>query len=235
MAGPYYIQKYEEIIMSTDLTLLQGNCLKIMKEYKPHQFDAIVTDLPYGNNTYYGDTYVDNQENLAKLVKEFMPLALRVATRVIITCGTKNIYVYPKPTWVLSWATPAGTGRGPWGFCCWQPILAYGKDPYLSIGKGSRPDTIVFTGAAKKLGHPCPKPLDIMKWIVERTTLLGESILDPFMGAGTTLEAAYILNRHATGIELNESFFLEAQQQIKLAKDKPTMEQYLQYKEQSLL
>ena len=70
------------------------------------------------------------------------------------TPGNLNHRLYPAPTWTMAWFVPAGTGCGPWGFCCWQPILCYGKDPKLAKGKGSHPDAIVHTEAAEKLGHP---------------------------------------------------------------------------------
>lgn len=52
--------------------------------------------------------------------------------------------------------------------------------------------------------HPCPKPLSLMKELVSLFTDPGETILDPFMGSGTTLRAAKDLWRKAIGIEINE-------------------------------
>lgn len=62
------------------------------------------------------------------------------------------------------------------------------------IAKTGRPD------------HPCPKPLPLMRDLVGLFTDLHESILDPFMGSGTTLVAAKALNRQAVGIEINEKY-----------------------------
>jgi site-specific DNA-methyltransferase (adenine-specific) len=55
-------------------------------------------------------------------------------------------------------------------------------------------------------GHPCPKPLRVMSWIVERTTRPSDVILDPFMGSGTTLRAAKDSGRSAIGIEIEERY-----------------------------
>jgi DNA modification methylase len=54
--------------------------------------------------------------------------------------------------------------------------------------------------------HPCPKPEPLMLELVSAFTDVGELILDPFMGSGTTLIAAKRLGRRAIGIELNERY-----------------------------
>ena len=73
-------------------------------------------------------------------------------------------------------------------------------------------------GTAKKNrpNHPCPKPLSLMLELVGDFTDEGETILDPFMGSGTTLAAAKRLNRHAIGIEISEEFCEVAANRIRL-------------------
>ena len=52
--------------------------------------------------------------------------------------------------------------------------------------------------------HPTQKPLALMKWCIDLSG--GDTILDPFMGSGTTLRAAKDLGRKAIGIELEERY-----------------------------
>ncbi len=115
---------------------------------------------------------------------------------------------YPKPKWVLAWVHPAGNGRCPWGFSCFNPILAYGKDPYLAKGKGSRPDTIVSATDRKDVeGHPVVKPMEVWEWLLDRVTPERESlVLDPLAGSGTTIIAAERLGRRCIAMEINPGY-----------------------------
>jgi len=196
------------------MQIINADCREILPTLPSKSFDLVLTDFPYGVMLEY-DTYEDTRENLKILIKETMPDILRISKRALITCGTRNIQLFPQADWILAWVIPAGAGRTSWGFSCWQPILAYGKDPYLQAGKGSRPDYYIKTETADKtLGkkeqgvvHPCPKPLDFWTWLLLRGSISEDDlILDPFMGAGTTLIASRNTGRKATGIEISKKY-----------------------------
>lgn len=55
--------------------------------------------------------------------------------------------------------------------------------------------------------HPTQKPISLMKYLIEMTTIEGQIILDPFCGCGSTLQAAKELNRDYIGIEINPEYF----------------------------
>jgi site-specific DNA-methyltransferase (adenine-specific) len=63
-----------------------------------------------------------------------------------------------------------------------------------------------MTESAQANGHPCPKPIGVWKWVLDRISRQGESIVDPFMGSGTTLRAAKDLGRKAIGIEIEAEY-----------------------------
>jgi site-specific DNA-methyltransferase (adenine-specific) len=184
-----------------------GDCLECMKLIPDKSIDLVLTDFPYGVGFEY-DNFNDTQENLKELIAKAMPEILRIGKRVAITCGTKNIYLYPKPDWVLCWHCASGTGMSNWGFCTWQPILVYGKDPYLENRKGSMPDSFSHIETRNKIekdNHPCAKPIDIWRKILIRCSLEG-LICDPFMGSWTTARACKDLGRDFIGFEISEDY-----------------------------
>ena len=54
--------------------------------------------------------------------------------------------------------------------------------------------------------HPTPKPVELTEWFIRLHTQIGETIVDPFCGYGTTLRAAKDLGRKAIGIEIEEKY-----------------------------
>ncbi len=55
--------------------------------------------------------------------------------------------------------------------------------------------------------HPAQKPIALMKYLIELTTVQGQTVLDPFCGCGSTLQAAKELGRDYVGIEINSEYF----------------------------
>ena len=209
-----------EIIIG-DATLYLGDCLEILPTLG--KVDAVVMDPPYGNGTEYGESYKDTEDEVVKVISQVIPWAQENALRCLVTSGNQCQHLYPRPRWTLAWVTPAGAGSGPWGFSCWQPILAYGSCPYLASGKGRRRDIIMHTESSEKNGHPCPKPIKFMKKLIERASLAGDLILDPFMGSGTTGVACAKLGRRFIGIEIEEKYFDIACKRIEAAYAQPDM------------
>ena len=207
-----------------DCTLYQGDCLEIMPTLG--KVDAVVTDPPYGlgnsatdKNDYlsFGDDEFET-EQLVKKVLEAVP-----SDRVIMTPGQKLMFRYPEPSAIGAFYYPAGTGSCSWGFVGWQPIFYYGKDPILADGKGRAMNSFSSTEQAEKNGHPCPKPIRSWQKLVKRVTRNADTVLDPFMGSGTTGVACAKLGRKFIGIELEPKYFDIACERIQKAYDQPDM------------
>jgi len=103
-----------------------------------------------------------------------------------------------------------------WGFTCWQPILAYGKNPYLANRLGSRPDIIISNERSEKNIHSCPKPLNVWCDILKKGSINeNDIVLDPFMGSGTTAVACLKLKRNYIGFEISKEYCDLAEKRIK--------------------
>jgi DNA modification methylase len=56
-------------------------------------------------------------------------------------------------------------------------------------------------------GHPCPKPIKVWSWLVERLSVkAGDKLFEPFAGSGTTLVACENLNRKCYAIEISPDY-----------------------------
>jgi len=64
-----------------------------------------------------------------------------------------------------------------------------------------------FSGESKKrVGHPAPFPMELPKRCIKLFSFVGDIVLDPFMGSGTTLISTYQNNRKGVGIEIDKSY-----------------------------
>ncbi len=65
--------------------------------------------------------------------------------------------------------------------------------------------------------HPTVKPVELMRYLVRLVTPAGGTILDPFMGTGTTGIAAHLENRNFIGIEKKDQYFKVSERRIRSA------------------
>lgn len=77
-----------------------------------------------------------------------------------------------------------------------------------------------FSGESKKkVGHPAPFPVELPKRCIKLFSFVGDTVLDPFLGSGSTLIACALLNRKGIGVEIDENYCdLAKQRLIKEAK-----------------
>ena len=69
--------------------------------------------------------------------------------------------------------------------------------------------------SAKKIGHPAPFPTELPRRLIDLYTYLGDVVLDPFMGAGTTAYVAQTLHRTFVGYEIKSSYVDLAEQRLR--------------------
>jgi DNA modification methylase len=187
-----------------------GDCRDILPHLGP--VDLVLTDPPYNVGKDYGDAYFDSMvradyDNWITTWWELLPTHRR-----IVFPAVGNLYLWAKrePVATACWYKPGATGRAnPFQWNEWEPILVWG---------------VTFTGsdvfrspisAQRDVGdHPCPKPLQLFHALLARLRTPG-TVLDPFMGSGTTLRAAKDLGRKAIGIEIEEKYCFIAAERMR--------------------
>jgi len=198
------------------IELIQGDCLDKMKGIPDGSIDLVLTDPPYGINLEY-NSYNDSEENWFVLMNKFIPEAKRISKMAIFpSCKIKRlewIYKNHAPDWLMCWYK-GSTGHASYiGFNDWEPHLVYGRlynNQYMHDYFQTKPSEKSGT-----FGHPCPKPTDWAEWIIPRVARKEKiTIIDPFMGSGTTGVVAKKLGHNFIGIELDPKYFKIAEKRI---------------------
>jgi len=195
-------------------TLHNGDGIQFMRSLQSKSIGAIITDPPYGLD-FQGESW-------DSFIPEWIAEARRVAKIVAFTTAPTTQWDYPRPEWVNNWYRAGSTSRtSAGGFNHWSPVLVYGKVKFMV-------DTYVTAAALtgmqnKGIEHPSPKDLGLYRWLIDNTSSEGETILDPFMGSGTTGVAALQLKRVFIGCELKAEYFAIAEKRIKSAALSPAL------------
>ncbi len=80
------------------------------------------------------------------------------------------------------------------------------------------PTTVLNFNRVERPIHPTQKPVELLEWLIKTYTNEGAIVLDNCMGSGSTAIACIKTNRHFIGIELEETYFLNAEKWIKETK-----------------
>ena len=195
-------------------TLYLGDCRDILPTLG--KVDAVVTDPPYGIGTGKAPVGKDGlvwgvQEWDKATVPDIVPLLLAAGETVVIWGG--NYYPLPPTRCWLAWDK------------C-QPDAWYSTAHFelawTNLDKNARRWRMSQVAAYGKMDkeHPSQKPLELMKWCIEKTS---GTVLDPFMGTGTTGVAAVKLGRKFIGIEIEPKYFDIACRRLEQAMAQPDL------------
>jgi DNA modification methylase len=216
----------KETIGACDLYL--GDCREILPTLG--KVDAVVTDPPYGigwdrqaekdSNRKPGTAAARKGRYAATGWDDAAPAsemfeALRGMSRHQIVFGGNHFGLPPSRCWLvwdkrvngefadceLAWTNlDKPVRRIEW---LWNGMLRQGQEP--------------------RFDHPTQKPAGVMKWCIEHLPEPNQTILDPFMGSGTTGVAAVKLGRRFIGVEIDERYFDIACRRIEAATKQPDL------------
>ncbi|MDG4895577.1 DNA methyltransferase [Mesorhizobium sp. WSM4976] len=217
----------EEII--GDCRLLLENCLTIFPSLTT--FDAVVSDPPYGIGFSHGagGDGIGNGKYASKFNgvtirgddAQFDPSPWLAAARTVVLFGANHFAdrLPSSPKWLV-WDKRRGLTRNDFADCemAWTNQKGFARliNHYWN---GMMRDS--ERGVPRV--HPTQKPIAVMEWVLQETTKPGESVLDPYMGSGSTGIACLKLGRKFTGIEIDAGYFEIACDRIRKAHAPPDM------------
>jgi site-specific DNA-methyltransferase (adenine-specific)/modification methylase len=199
-------------------TLYLGDCGDILPTLAP--VDAVISDPPYGigesagkNKSRgnlavakdYGNDTWDNAPIDEKLLQQ-----VKQAGKWCVLFGG-NYYSLPPSSCWLVWDKVNGSND-----------FADCELAWTNLPKAVRRIRYMWNGMLREKGaqrgdHPTQKPLAVMQWCIDQLPTPNETILDPFMGSGTTGVAAIINGKSFIGIEREERYFEAACRRIREA------------------
>lgn len=191
------------------ITIYHGDCREIMPGLTA---DVLVTDPPYGvavkshggrfrkaleiagdADTAIGEWVVSEWRNTGK------PMCCFASPSLPWPGAWRNVLVWDKGEHV---------GIGGDRETCWKRTIELVQVTNNRPLNGTRDGACLRFNAVlpPPTGHVAEKPLRLMLYLIRKLSIQGETILDPFMGSGTTLVAAKDLGRRAIGIEIEERY-----------------------------
>jgi DNA modification methylase len=194
-------------------TIYHGDCREILPQLEP--VDLVLTDPPYGiqhvsgyaeGKTWaasWGRTAIanDHSTEARDWALQFLagtPAIVFGSWKIDKPTGVRQVLIFDKGP-----AFGMGDLSFPWKNS-FEEIYVIG-DGYV----GTRDEAVlrghlVVTWESSGRHHPNAKPVSLMAYLMSKHP--GSTILDPFMGSGTTLRAAKDLGRKAIGIEIEEKY-----------------------------
>lgn len=206
----------KEIIGNCELYL--GDCREILPTLG--RFDAVVTDPPYGIGEHGGKERLPTNRKSHRVLEDLgwdderpdraiFDLIIAAADHHIIWGANYfSDYLPPSMGW-LYWDKRMGGD------------FSDGELAYTSMWKALRS----FSHYNKMQGrqHPTEKPIELMRWCLDRLPSECSAIVDPFMGSGTTGIACVNRGKRFVGIELEPIYFDIACRRIESAMRQPDL------------
>lgn len=233
-----------EIDVSSDLVL--GAAEEKIKDLRDGSVHCLITDPPFavrevdevanGNlsSKYNQGANVGKEEEMALIYHHLLPELRRVMVdgahfymffgiewyeRLVSAFRKNGFIVHPVP---LIWAKHRTTMiPNPYHYIPSYEMILFGcKAPQKRILLKPIANCLMNfpTPAPQKRVHPLQKPIELIKFFIENSTVPGETILDTFAGSGVVLKAAEELGRRGVGFEIDETNYYAAQEFLSRSK-----------------
>ena len=204
--------------ISMNPSLINDDCMNVMKGLRDNEFDLAIVDPPYGierfkNGIGKGDRHTvkttSNEWNNAKPTPEYFGELFRVSKHQIVW-GSNNFQM-PESEYFLVWNKM-------------QTVDNFSSAEFAWVSPGLRQPALVFDYSIHQHNqttkiHPTQKPVKLYEWILLKYAQPGWKILDTHMGSGSSVIAALEMNFEITAIEIDPNYFAAASDRIRRHQD----------------
>jgi len=218
-------------VINTKQIIIHGDSIEVLPTLEKATYDLLLSDPPYGMDFKSGwnnkekianDKIEDTTILFENVLKESVPLLKDDAhfylfgninfigeIKPIIEkyLNLKNILIWDRK--VIGMGDLKSYGNS-------YDIIYFGYNKVWKDLNGTRDrDLLSYSriDPAKNI-HPTEKPLDILEYLIKKSSNESDKVLEPFAGGGSTLLACKNLNRRATGIEIEEKYYNLIKQRI---------------------
>lgn len=211
--------------------LINGNSLDFLQKIPAESIDTIITDPPYCvgiSSNGYKSTIQENcliTPFFEKLFSEFKRVVKKTAALYIHTDWRTYPFLYPEISKffrvrnVIVWDYDRMKTGNFYRFSYELIIFATTDDATRTFSRCEK-DLWHMKGDLNPFGkklHPAQKPCDLIEKMIANSSLEGDTILDTFMGSGTTGIACLNTGRNFIGIEINKNFYDIAKNRLSVA------------------
>lgn len=203
------------------ITIYHGDCREVLPELRRASIDLVITDPPFSVPVKYQDAEGVHPRSWGDLLvmEPFFVEVLRGIRRVVkdsgqtyVCCDADTYPVFYKAAFSLwpqsqmvVWYKP--TGRRGRGWMHSYELILHLRSPQTAYADGFRQDVIgIMPVRTLNRQHPAEKPQDLWTHLAEGMPCPAFSILDPFVGGGSSLRWAKDRGHRAIGIEIEERY-----------------------------
>ena len=213
------------------IDLRQGDCLELMKDIPDKSIDLIIIDPPYSTPTItgFGRKQVKNvadlsiQETYMKCLKEEFERILKDNSPIFVFCDDKYypsiyraFYNWQSVQMIVWDKGKIGMGKP---FRKRHELIVYANRETIDYNRTENithyPTVLNYKVVTEKEKvHPAQKPIKLLEDLILGFSNENDTVLDCFMGSGSTGVACVNTNRNFIGIELDEKYFNIAKERI---------------------
>jgi DNA modification methylase len=203
------------------ITITNDDCFLMLDKVKPNSVDLLLVDTPYGmsfksNHRKEKHLYIENDNNLdwlpnwllqiKKVVKEDSHCYIFCSNHFVDVFISEIKKVLPYKNMIIWEKNNTGMGDLQGDYAPKYELIIFCSNGKRKLN-GRRDSNIIKAKRTDNELHPTQKPVNLMEYLIEKSTSPDELVMDCFSGSGTTAVACHNTNRRFIGCEIEKEHF----------------------------